>query len=266
MKTLKRLALGLATLASVASAHAAGSLVVGSAGDLRSFYPAGSTENANLTIQQQVYEGLLAWTEKGDVAPMLATSLPTVSADNLTYTFTLRDKIKFHDGTPLTAQAAAKSWNFLLDAKTGWPCRQYFNGSGAIHITEVVATGPLQLQVKLEKPSAGLLTQMARADCASGGIMAEAVYTEPKASRPIGTGPFMIQSIQPGQKIVLVPFKEYQSRSEPADGYAGKKQAMVDTLTFQIIPDPAANNSALLAGAIDIWYGINPAYAKDLAS
>ena len=254
----------LVGLLSFGPAQAGGELVVGLAGDLRSMYPAGSTEDSSLTVQQQIYEGLLAWKTNGEVGPMLATKMPAVSSDGLTYTFELRPGIKFHDGEPLTATAVANSWKFLLDPATGWGCRQYFNGTNSVRVTDISAVGDLEVKFTLADPAPELLTQMARSDCGETGIMAPAVYGPGKAKKPIGTGPFMVQDVHPGKEIVLVPYRDYKSRSEPTDGYTGKKEVLLDKLTFMTIPDPAANYSALLAGNIQVWPGIQLTYASQL--
>jgi peptide/nickel transport system substrate-binding protein len=195
---------------------------------------------------------------------MLAREMPKISADGLTYTFELRDGVKFQDGTPLTADAVVGSWKFLLDPKNGWSCRQYFNGSNSVDIKDIEATGKLEVTFTLATPAPALLTQMARADCGETGIMAPAVYGPEKAKKPIGTGPFMVKSIRPGRDVVLVPFPDYKPRSEPTDGYTGKKEVLLDSLTFMIIGDPAASYSALLAGDIQVWPAIQLSYAPQI--
>lgn len=244
----------------------AGELTVGIASDLRSSIPAGSTADASLTMQQHAYEGLVTWKESGEVAPMLATELPEVSEDGREYTFTLRDGIKFHDGTDLTAEAVVGSWNHLLTKETGWPCLQYFNGSGSVEVTGIDATGPQQVTFTLAEPTPAFLSQMARADCGEGGIMAPAVYENGETTKPIGTGPFMFDEIVPGKRNVLVPFPDYQARDEPMDGYAGKKEVLIDKLTFMVIPDSGANFSALMSGETDVWAAMNPSYSSQIES
>ncbi|WP_157017155.1 ABC transporter substrate-binding protein [Mesorhizobium xinjiangense] len=242
----------------------AAELVSGLAGDMRAVIPAGSTDDSTLTVQQHVYEGLVTWKENGEVAPMLAKDLPQVSEDGRSYTFKLREGVTFHDGTPLTAEAVAKSWNYLLEPERGWSCRQYFDGSGPVEIASVEASGELEVTFTLVEAAPALLTQMARADCGEGGIMAEAITSTDTPQKPIGTGPYMIESRRSNQDIVLTRFEDYSPREEPADGYAGKKEALLDKITFLIIPDPAANYSALRAGEIDVWPAIALSYAEEL--
>lgn len=255
------LALALAT-----EGASARELRVANVGDMRSAIPAGTTDPGTQVPQVQIYEGLVTWREDGSVAPMLAVDLPTVSPDGLVYTFRLRDGLTFHDGTPVTAQAVVKTWGYYLNPKNSWVCRSYFDGTGTVKVTAVEAKSPTEVEFHLASPSNVLLTQMARTDCQETAIMAESMTTSAqRPTMPIGTGPFRVVSIRPGQDITLAKFENYKSRSEKTDGFAGRKEALVDKIVLVIIPDPAASNAALLAGNIDLWSRIELSYAKALA-
>ena len=262
-----RLPLGLLAAAGLVTAGlpaAAQTLRVGLVGDLRTPIVAGSTDESTMTVQQHVYEGLVTWKENGEVAPMLAVELPEVSDDGLTYTFTLRDGLTFQDGTPLTAQSVVDSWNYLLEETNGWTCRQYFNGTGSVTVESIEALDERQVAFTLAEPAPEILTQMSRADCGETGIMAPAVYTTENQMTPIGTGPYKVDEILPQKVITLSRFEDYQARSEPADGYAGNKAALLDTIKFVIIPDPAATFAAIMADEIDIWPQISTAYYNQM--
>lgn len=210
-------------------------LKIVAAGDMRSFIPAGSTGPDTHTPIMNVYEGLTAWTANGTVAPMLAENLPAVSSDGLTYTFQLRDGVKFHDGTSLTAESVVKSWKFLLDPETAWPCRSNYDNAAGVKIEEISATGPLEVKFTLARPASEFLLQITRTDCAGAAIMAPAfVDAKGKGDKPIGTGPYKVDEISVGRYFVLSRFEDYAARSEPADGWAGKKEATVDTVRFVV--------------------------------
>jgi len=250
-----------------APAAFASEIKVANVGDMRSAIPAGATDPGTQVPQVQIYEGLLTWREDGSVAPMLAADMPEISEDGLTYVFTLREGLSFHDDTPVTATSVAKTWNWYLNPENAWVCRTYFDGSGQVKIESVEALSDLQVAFKLAQPAPQLLTQMARTDCQEGAIMAEAMVDSPeRPTVPVGTGPFKVEDIRPGQEIVLARFDGYKSRSEPSDGFAGRKEALVDTIRLVIIPDPAAASGALLAGNIDLWPRIDLSYAKALAN
>ncbi|MBB6014711.1 peptide/nickel transport system substrate-binding protein [Aquamicrobium lusatiense] len=264
--SLKAGMLALASGVCVLSAQTlASELRVAIPGDMRSHIPAGSTEPASTIPLSHVYEGLVGWTEDGTVAPMLAENLPEISEDGRTYTFTLRENLKFHDGSDLTAQSVVDSWNFLLDPKAAWSCRTYFNGSGAVKITNISAHEPRKVSFELEQPATTFLVQMARSDCGSAGIMAKAVVDAGgKTDRPIGTGPYEVTEINPGRFITMKRFDDYIERQEPMSGYVGKKARLIDTIKLVVIPDPAAAVAALKADEIDVWYRIEMRYLQDL--
>ncbi|MBB6014720.1 peptide/nickel transport system substrate-binding protein [Aquamicrobium lusatiense] len=250
-----------------APAAFASEIKVANVGDMRSAIPAGATDPGTQVPQVQIYEGLLTWREDGSVAPMLAADMPEISGDGLTYVFTLREGLSFHDDTPVTATSVAKTWNWYLNAENAWVCRAYFDGSGQVKIESVEALSDLQVSFMLAHPAPQLLTQMARTDCQEGAIMAESMVDSPeRPTVPVGTGPFKVEDIRPGQEIVLTRFDKYKSRSEPTDGFAGKKEALVDKIRLVIIPDPAATSGALLAGNIDLWPRIDLSYAQALAA
>src|SRR5258708_32279796 len=89
------------------SAHAAGAdtVIIGYTDGAGSLDNADAYDNHSWEILQNTGEGLLKYKVASiDVEPGLATDMPKISADGLTYTFTLRDNLTFADGTPITAQ------------------------------------------------------------------------------------------------------------------------------------------------------------------
>ena len=87
-----------------------------------------------------IVEGLVAYREDGTVAPMLAESV-TPSADGLTYTFKLRQGVKFHNGAALASADVVASMKKWLDPATKWLCLADFNGSKGLKIESVEAPG-----------------------------------------------------------------------------------------------------------------------------
>jgi peptide/nickel transport system substrate-binding protein len=241
----------------VAAPLMASELRMANGADMRSAIPAGATDPGTHIPHIHVYEGLLTWRADGSVAPMLAAEMPEVSGDGLTYTFTLRSGVNFHDGAALDAEAVAKTWNYYLDEANGWACRSYFDGSGAVGLASVAAEGADKVVFTLDAPAPALLTQMARTDCMDAAIMSpalvDAVLAGEQPRIPVGTGPYMVTAANAGQNVILEKFPDYAAREEPADGYAGKKEALIDRITVVIIPDPAAVSAALLAGDVDMW-------------
>src|SRR5687768_7623510 len=106
--------------------------------DIRSSNP-GVARDANTDgVIMHVVEGLVAYKEDGTPAPMLTQSI-NISPDGKTYTFKLRQGVKFHNGAPLTSADVAWSWKRLLDPATNWLCAADFNGSRSVKVESVEA-------------------------------------------------------------------------------------------------------------------------------
>ncbi|MBB4277839.1 ABC transporter substrate-binding protein [Rhizobium mongolense] len=264
MKRMSRFLIALTGAAFASTGAGAAELKTMLTGDPRSFMPGGSPDDNSTTLLQHVYEGLVSWKADGSVAPMLAERIET-SADKKFYTFTLRKGVKFHNGASLTPKEVVWTWNQFLEQKSAWACKQYFNGSGVVHVLSVEARGKDRVVFTLERPAPSFLSQMARSDCGETGIAhPDSVNAEGRWVKPIGTGPFAFESQAIGRDVVLTKFRDYAPRSEPANGYAGEKKALVDKIDWLIIPDASIAKTAIMAGQIDIWGQISPTFAEEL--
>lgn len=245
----------VATLGAVADAQAQGAgtpLRVRLNADIRSTDP-GVNRDANTdAVVLHVVEGLVALREDTSVGPLLAGKVE-MSADGRTYTFTLRDGVKFHNGAPLTAEDVVWSWNRQMTPATNWRCTSEFDGRGVVKVLAVEAPNPKTVVYRLESPSALFLATLARMDCGGTGVVhRSSVGADGKWVAPVGTGPFKLGEWKRGQFIDLVRFDDYAARTDAASGYTGAKKAEVPTVRFVIIPDSAAAKAALLAGNVDV--------------
>jgi peptide/nickel transport system substrate-binding protein len=232
--------------------------------DIRGLMPGNSPDVYTGTVLQNVYEGLVVWKSDGSVAPMLADRIE-ISPDGKTYTFTLRDGVIFHNGAPLTSKEVVWTWNRFLDPNGVWPCRANFNGSNAIKVASVEGSDDKHVVFKLQAPSGSFLSAMARSDCDSTGIAhPDSVGPDGSWSQAIGTGPFKLKEWRKGQYVDLARFDGYKPRNEAADGLAGKKEALLDGVRLNIIPNSQVARAALLSGQIDIWPEIEPSQVKEI--
>ena len=103
-------------------AVAANTLRIGIGTDADNFNPHEQTTMLVANICDLMYETLFYQNEKGEVVPMLATE-KSISKDGLVWTFKLRRGVKFHDGTPLTAEAVKAGLDRALDPKMRAPLR-----------------------------------------------------------------------------------------------------------------------------------------------
>nr|WP_255368598.1 ABC transporter substrate-binding protein [Polaromonas sp. OV174] len=197
-------------------------------------------------------EGLVALREDGAVGPLLAEKM-VMSPDGLTYTFTLRRGVKFHNGMALTSADVLWSWNRYMDPKTDWRCLSEFDGRSGLKVESVTAPNPQTVVMRINKPNALFLDSLARTDCAMAGVIhKDSVNPDGSFKAPIGTGPFTLGEWKRGEYVLLNRFDGYVSPAGKApDGYLGAKRPMVSAVKFMVIPDPATTKAALLSGAVD---------------
>jgi peptide/nickel transport system substrate-binding protein len=154
-----------------------------------------------LQFTHNVYEALLEYTPGGlDVRPLLAESMPTVSSDGLTYTFKIRQGVVFHDGAKLDAQAVLASFNRLREINQG-------PASYLINISGFEAPDANTFVVKLSAPYSLFPGTVPWFLIASpNAISSNKTSSDPQAksffaSKSAGTGPYMLDSLQPNNRI-----------------------------------------------------------------
>ncbi len=240
-------------LAAVGSGAAAAQTVnVALNADIRSLNPGVNRDDNTDSVVLHMVEGLVALRENGTVGPLLASKVST-SPDGLTYTFTLRKNLKFHNGETLTSADVLWSWNRYMDPKTDWRCLSEFDGRAGLKVESAAAPDPQTVVMRINKPSALFLDTLARTDCAMAGVIHKnSVNPDGSFKTLIGTGPFKLGEWKRAEYIVLNRFDGYVSPPGSApDGYTGAKRPLVEVVKFVIIPDPATTKAALISGAID---------------
>jgi len=174
----------------------------------------------------------------------------------LTYTFTLRDGLKFHDGLPVTSAdviASIERWaqrdalgQKLAEATAGWS-----------------AVSDKTFTLTLKKPVAFVFEALGKPSSNVPFIMPERIAaTDPftNITDPIGSGPFIMKKDEwvPGNKVIYVKNNDYVPRSEPPSWASGGKIAKVDRVEWLYIPDAATAAAALSAGEADWWEQMPP--------
>ncbi|MDQ3458758.1 MAG: ABC transporter substrate-binding protein [Deinococcota bacterium] len=196
-----------------------------------------SQEIARVTYHN-VFQGLARIDQSGEVVPALAESWE-VSDDGLAWTFTLREGVLFHDGSPLTAEDVIAKFERATDPDSGHTHPEYYRA-----IESVTAEGKLVTFTLLE-PNSSLLYNLARPD----SIIYPAGTEATQRNQPVGTGPFSFVEWVAGSSVRLERF----------DGYYEEGLPYLDAVTFRIIADPNAQLAALRSGDIDlIGVGVSP--------
>ena len=142
-----------------------GTMVVAIPGEIDNLDPALISDSNSSYVMNQVMEGLvgLAPGSISELVPMLASELPTVSDDGLTYTFKLRENIKFHDGTDFNAEAVKVNYERWINLPKGLQANAYYFGAvfggfgkGA-NIDSVTTNGDFEVAIKLKRPQSNFL-------------------------------------------------------------------------------------------------------------
>lgn len=258
--------LALAATAAAQTPKQGGTIRLSINSDIRST-AVGVNRDANTdAVMMHIVEGLVGYREDGSVAPMLAESA-SASADGKTYTFKLRQGVKFHNGAPLTSADVVASTKKWLDPATKWLCLADFDGSKGLRIESVEAPDASTVVMKISKPEALFLTNLAALHCGSTAVLHKDSWNPDGTMRmPVATGPYRMGEWKRGEFIEIDAFREYASKPGKVDGYAGAKVPYADKVRWIVIKDDAAARAALVKGQIDILPGLSPSELKDMGS
>ncbi len=243
----------MALCASAASTAFARPLTVVLNADIRSTNPGVNRDGNTDGVMLNIVEGLVGYGADGLVKPLLAERV-AMSDDGLTYTFTLRSGVRFHNGAPLTSAEVLWSWERYMMPATDWRCRGEFDGRNGLNVVEVSTPNAETFVMRIDKPQALFLDSLARTDCAMAAIIhPESLNPDGSWNTPIGTGPFKLTKWTRGQHLTLSRFEAYKSPPGDApDGATGKKEARIDEVRFLIVPDSSTIKAGLGSGALDI--------------
>ena len=231
-----------------------GTLIVGTETDIEGFDPGHASALATTRVNNNVLEGLVKY-KPGTVEliPHLATDAPTlenggVSQDGLTYTFTLKPGITFHDGAALNADAVVTSYRRLYDKSFEHYDDTNTSGFFLAGLTNVEAVDDMTVRFTLAEPNAAFVELT---NIYAGKVMSPKAIQEvpiPQWSEgSYGTGPFTVESWEKGVSVVL-------QRNE---AYWGTPPGL-QTLVFRPIPEPTARVAALLSGEVDMIVVVPP--------
>src|SRR6267143_5046559 len=229
-----------------------GVLRVGNLGEPPALDAHWTTASITETLTNHIYEGLYSLDAGNRPIPMLAES-HTVSRDGLTYTFKLRQGVKFHNGKEMTSDDVVASL-------TRWGKQSIYGKALFAQVAELRAVDPATVQMQLKEKSAIVLISLAVPN--NFGAMypkeiAEKCAPEVKATEYVGTGPFKLAEWKPDQYIRMVRFDEYKSRNETPNGYGGGKTAYLDEVRFQPVPEVATRVAQVETGELDFADDLN---------
>lgn len=238
------------------SAPAGKTLIYVRAGESDRLDPINEDSGESVKVMVNIFETLVTYDDKSaDLVPGLAERW-TTSPDGLTWTFAIRPDVRFHDGTPLTAQAVAYSFERLLDPEHpgAYDPNRPYAPTFRQDIAKVEATGPLEVRFVLKQPSAVFLANLAMFPASIVSPAAVAAEGKEFRNKPVGTGPFRMLAWERDQTLTLAAF----------DGYWGGRPAL-DRVVFVPVIEPAVRIEQLLRGEGHLVDSLPPAEFARLA-
>ena len=222
--------------------------------DLRIIDPGFTTAYITRDHGYMVYDTLLATDSNFKIQPQMAEW--KISDDKLTYTFTLRDGLKWHDGAPVTAEdcvASLKRWG-----KADGMGQKLMDFTASIEATDAKT-----ITLKLKEPYGLVLESLGKPSSLVPFMMPKRMAETPagqQITEQIGSGPFkFVQAeFQPGVKAVYEKNTDYVPRKEPPSWTAGGKVVKVDRVEWITMADAQTAVNALQSGDIDFME--NPSF------
>ena len=234
-------------LSPVAAVERGGELTFGRYADSLLLDPVWNDANVDIWIFTNLYDTLIRSSPDGNgLEPGLATEW-AVSDDGTEVTLTLREGVKFADGSDMTAEDVKWSLDRARNPENG-----IWNGLiGSIDSIEIA--DPQTIVLKLKNPDPTIIPALAVFNTA---IMPKALYeaepgatdaekAESFAKHPIGTGPFVFESWERGSKMRIVRNPHHWEQGED-----GQPLPYLDAVTFEIIPDDATRILKLKSGEL----------------
>lgn len=202
-----------------------------------------------------VYDNLFSMDSKYTPQPQMVDHW-TILDDGLTWDFTLRDGLEFHDGTKVT------SADVIASIKRWWQ-KDVIGVRLQAATNEITATDDKSFRIVLKEPFGIMLEAFARPSSIPLFIMPKRIADLPPTTvleEVVGSGPFRFvqEEFRPGVGWTYVKNEKYVPRTEPADGLAGGKVPNVDRIEAIWFPSPDTAMSALQSGELDIMESINP--------
>ncbi|MFJ9568709.1 ABC transporter substrate-binding protein [Streptomyces bacillaris] len=220
--------------------------------------PHASPQDVTALFARPVLDSLVSMDAKGRIHPWLAASW-SVSADGRTYTFTLREGVRFHDGTPFDAEAVKTNLDRVVDPRT-----KSEMAAGYIEpYRGTKVTGPHTVAVSLERPHAPFLAALSTAYLGMQSPAALRRGPEETARKLVGTGPFVMKEFTPRKGAEYRRNEDY----DWAPGTASRKgPARLDGLTLQVITEDSARLGALTSGQVDAIAQLPPFAVRQVDS
>ena len=226
-----------------AAARRGGTLKIAEAGETNSLDVMATTAGLTSTVTLPVFEELFALDLNWRLQPYLVSNY-SIAKDGLTYTFTLRSNVPFHNGKTMTAEDVVASL-------TRWG-KVSAHGS-SVPIASVAGAGNT-VTMQLKQPFAPLLFFLAFPNGAPA-IMPKEILDQ-NGTGPlkqfVGTGPYKFVEWAPDRHVHVTRFDQFAPRAEPGNGMTGRKEALADDIYYYPVAEVATRIAGIQSGNYDI--------------
>lgn len=212
-------------------------LVVGLSAEPATLDPHIQSGQATRLIKQNLYRGLVGFQDDEKIGMELAESY-TISENSLVYTFILKDDVKFHDGSPVTAEDVKFSIERIMDEATG----ATFGNDFRLVVDKCEVVDEKTINIMLKAPTAPFIEMLALPE----SVIVSKSWTESNNNdlntKPMGNGPYKFSSWENGREIILTAFEDFYKEGKPE----------TKSLRFVFIPDSTTRANALRTGEVDL--------------
>ena len=234
-----------AELAAQAGPKYGGSLVVAMITDQSTLDPALQEASFDIAITQATYDNLLMVQPDLSLKPELATSWEA-NADLSSYTFHLRQGVKFHHGKDFSAEDVLFTFNRLLDPELDSAARTQLHD-----VVDIVALDDYTVRFDLGGPNGFFLESLSTFH---SRILPTDVDIDRLQTEDFGTGPFILEEYLPGQRATMVRNPDYWEEGKP----------YLDEIVFQAVAEVATRAELLKSGDVDLVFRLEPQSAPGI--
>ncbi|HCG28588.1 MAG TPA: ABC transporter substrate-binding protein [Thermomicrobiales bacterium] len=220
-----------------------GQLILGRSGDSDTLDPQHTTAAISHQVFSQIYDTLIGRNMNLEFEPIVSESYEA-AADGLSYTFKIRKDLKFHDGTPLNAEAVKFTFDRVTDPKTAAPSASWVDA-----IASTDAVDEVTVRMNLNKVFSPLLGNIS---IAYFGILSPAgveKHGDDFGKNPVGSGPFVFKEWVPGERITLTRNEDYVNVRSYNDN---KGAPYLEQLVFRNMPEEQTQVAAMETGEINL--------------
>lgn len=210
--------------------------------------PHDSGDNLSFSAQKTLYEGLFQFNEEMRVVPALATDY-TTNEEGTIYTFTLREGVKFHDGTDFNADAV----KYNIDRLTDTSNQLRHNGTLSM-VKNVRVIDEYKVEIELDEPYSVFINLLSVPAMSMISPTALAEKGKDISQHPVGTGQYKFEEWVHDDHLIVVKNEDYWNEGYPK----------LDRVTFKPVPENGSRIAMLKTGEADFIYPVPPELAQSV--